>query len=53
MFDELTWILHADESAAANHDREGQAAHRQYKSCTVGAFAAMDNDTHNRQRFSS
>ena len=38
MFGELT---HADESATANHDRQGQAAHRWYRQMTHSNFSCM------------
>ena len=44
--------LHTDESATANHDREGQAAHRRYRHITHSSCVqalqvrAMYNDTH-------
>ena len=42
--------------ATADHDRQGQAAHRQYKSCTVVEFASGKPciiDTHKREKFIS
>ena len=42
--------------ATADHDRQGQAAHRQYKSRTVVEFASgksMHNRHHKREKFSS
>ena len=42
--------------ATVDHDRQGQAAHRQCKSRTVVEFASgksMHNDTHKREKFSS
>ena len=43
--------------ATVEHDRQGQAAHRRYKLCTVVEFARSEGpciiDTNKHQRFSS
>ena len=42
--------------ATVDHDRQGEAAHRQYKSCTVVEFASGKPciiDAHKLEKFSS